>query len=120
MSCCILRTNPVLPVRDISATAEFYTNLGFINVLYQDDQYLVIAREGFQLHFRKREVMKSSDAQKCHIHVDKVDAFRISIGPEHFEHISKISLKPTGLREFSVQDPDGNQICFGEVVMEPV
>lgn len=114
-----MRTNPVLTVRDIPTTLGFYENLGFTTVLYQDENYLVIAREGFQLHF-SRSAGDAEQKQKCHLTVDRVDAFRVSIGPDNFEHISEISLKPTGLREFSVMDPDGNQLSFGEVVMEPV
>lgn len=89
----LLKGIPVLASLNIKKTVEFYkTKLGFNKIGYLDDNYAVIARDNFVVHF-----------WKCN---DKIH-------PN-----GTLKNHPYGMREFAIIDLDGNLIKFGQEISE--
>lgn len=110
---------PKLPMRDLAATRAFYMDqLGFaVNGQYPD--YLIVERDGLELHFfRHRELDPLTNDGQVYIRVNEIDALYrslvdrgVSIHPN-----GALSTKPWGQREFALLDPDHNLLTFGEAV----
>lgn len=111
-----------LPVRDVRASAEFYSGLLGLEVgtLWPEDcpEFAILSRDGLrlQLGLSERSEIGSftlcfdvSDAMSLHSEIkDKVE---IDWGPEvYFYH----------RREFAFRDPDGHTIIISEVTSDPI
>jgi catechol 2,3-dioxygenase-like lactoylglutathione lyase family enzyme len=111
---------PILPSRDLAATATFYSSLGFEQAGLWPDEYLIVMRDEIGLHFfLSRDHDPASSDHGCYLYVPDADAV--------FAEFSRLGL-PTagiprlhgapqdtdyGLREFAVVDIDGNLLRIG-------
>lgn len=108
-------TNPILPVDDIDAAADFYTRLG-LDVFRYDDGYAWVRHCGWEwAHLRLVESVVGNEAS-AYWHVTDVDAWRSAmqacagddiVVPEPVD-------TPWGQREFAITDPSGNVIRIGQ------
>jgi catechol 2,3-dioxygenase-like lactoylglutathione lyase family enzyme len=111
---------PILPARDLSATAAFYERLGFEEVRHWPGVYLIVMREGAVLHFFPSPSLDPSTSDAgCYLYVEDADALfaeYASVGLPG-EGIPRLHGAPEdadyGLREFAVVDPDGNLLRIG-------
>lgn len=110
--------HPKLPMRDKSVTKEFYINqLGFRQFGSDYPDYLMIEKEGIQIHFFE---FKNLDPKKnyaqVYIRTNDIDRLHQSLVD------NKVNLHPNGplqnkawgQREFSLLDPDNNLLTFGQ------
>jgi catechol 2,3-dioxygenase-like lactoylglutathione lyase family enzyme len=131
------RTIPALPVRDAASAAAYYRDrLGF-RVLHEDEGFVVLERDGAQVHlwqagdeaWRDRaadEPPVRSGAESfiagtasCRIEVDGVDALYEELRSSDVLHpVSRDGVSKTeyGTREFATLDGDGNLLSFFEWV----
>jgi catechol 2,3-dioxygenase-like lactoylglutathione lyase family enzyme len=135
----IRAVEPVFAVRDLEAAMAFYERLGF-NVRRHDAGYGYAEREGLRIHLRASpEIDPSSSYSEIYLDTAEVDQLheewrtlgllpvRSSIGPEIKTEVRRrweagepvglisefVQDKPWGIREFSIRDPDNNQIRIG-------
>ena len=111
--------NPKLPMRDKSATKEFYLNqLGFEQFGKADyDGYLMVQKDNIQIHFFEfKDLDPKENYGQVYIRTDEIDSLyeemkakRSSIHPA-----GHLQSKPWGQKEFSMLDPDNNLITFGQ------
>lgn len=111
--------NPKLPMREKSATYDFYINqLGF--KIFGDDDYdgyLMIEKDNIQIHFFEyKDLDKMQNYGQVYIRTNSIDQLyqsyldnKVGIHPN-----GKLNFKPWGQREFSILDPDNNLLTFGE------
>lgn len=114
--------SPVVPVRDVRATASFYErHLRFRTVFVTDDaSYGIVARDGQAIHL----TCAADDEQTLHatannisffLAVEDIDALwadvQASAPPTK---VRALEMKPWGVREFHILDPDGCLLRFGE------
>jgi catechol 2,3-dioxygenase-like lactoylglutathione lyase family enzyme len=114
------KLSPILPSRDIAATAEFYARIGFAPV-YRDEDYLLVQRDGAELHFFRapwHDPIASDHG--AYLRPDDIDAFSAEVaalglpsGPA-FPRFLPAEDKPWGMREAALWDPDGNLIRAGQ------
>src|ERR1700689_3183929 len=123
------RPAPIFPVRDLNFSLAFYERLGFRTDTY-DEGYGFARRERLRLHLR---VMPELDplANNSGVYVDapavgalhsewlacglRVVAADIQEADERAGRITEtVEAKPWGVREFTVMDPDNNQLRFGQ------
>ena len=130
------RTIPALPVRDAAAAAAFYRDrLGF-RVLHQEDAFVVLERDGAQVHLweaddeswrdrpaeDERPVQSGAESfiagtASCRIEVAGVDDLYEELSARAVLHpVSQGGVSETdfGSREFATLDADGNLISFFE------
>lgn len=113
--------HPKLPMRDKAKTLAFYTQkLGFTIVGSADyPDYLMLTKDTIELHFFAfADLNPTENYGQVYIRVQDIDALYqhyttqgVPIHPN-----APLSLKPWGVREFSVLDSDMNLLTFGEVV----
>jgi catechol 2,3-dioxygenase-like lactoylglutathione lyase family enzyme len=117
---------PILPSRDLSATAEFYARLGFERSGMWPDEYLIVTRDDIGLHFfLAPDVDPSSSIAGCYLYVSDADALFAEFSRVRLplEGIPRLHGPPHdtdyGLREFAVVDHDGNLLRIGSSVADP-
>jgi catechol 2,3-dioxygenase-like lactoylglutathione lyase family enzyme len=112
----ITHARPVLASLDHAATAAFYAKLGF-SVAVHDPDYLIMGRDGIELHFWRCEDRRIAEAMSCYLRSPNVDA----LYREFSESAGEIEMSEPrdyewGMREFYVWDPNGNLLRFGQRV----
>lgn len=112
----LLRGIPVLASLDIKKTVAFYkSKLGFNRVGYLDDNYAVIARDKFVVHFWKCNDKIHPENTSCYVDVENIDKLYEELKLFNVIHPNgHLEDKPYGMREFSILDNDGNLIKFGQ------
>jgi catechol 2,3-dioxygenase-like lactoylglutathione lyase family enzyme len=112
--------HPVLPSKDVAATATWYVErLGF-QLLGQDvasaPRYAVLRRDAVVLHLQwhdPAEWASGADRPMLRFRVPDVDLLFEEFRPQGVFH-ERTALRETswGTREFAFYDPDGNGLTF--------
>jgi len=121
---------PVLGVRDVRATAEYWRDvLGFTldpqagifdGVDAEEGAvYALLARDGARVHFqiRRREPRppeRESIETDLYFFVEDVDALHREFAERGAEITQSPTDAPYGLREIRIEDPNGIRITFGQ------
>ncbi|MEM8928619.1 MAG: VOC family protein [Bacteroidota bacterium] len=113
--------NPKLPMRDQTATREFYlTQLGF-KVFGEYDGYLMIKKDKIQIHFFLfQELDPKENYAGVYIRTDHIDEWYQSLldNKTAIHPNGKLEAKPWKQKEFSIVDPTGNLLTFGQGIEE--
>jgi predicted enzyme related to lactoylglutathione lyase len=113
MSTRLMQIAPAFAVRDLDAMVEFYGNaLGF-EARYKSGVYAVLSSDDVQLHlYPERDGFKAGQSS-AYIFVQNVDAV--------YEKASKLAKvvhpiadQEYGLRDFLMEDPEGNRIGIAQ------
>lgn len=121
---------PMLSVADVEKTLRFYQQaLGFEVVhRYEQDGFLhwALVRSGAtELMFARCDVSQSvlPFDTKTHLvlyfHLDDVDALHTSLKAQEYP-VSNLQVTFYQMQEFTLRDPDGYQLCFGQKLGEQV
>jgi catechol 2,3-dioxygenase-like lactoylglutathione lyase family enzyme len=111
---------PILPTRDVPAAAAFWHRLGFVTQYRDDARYLLMTREGAEVHFFLHPQL--DPATNDHgAYLRPADIFALSaewaklglpaVGVPRFVPVEN---KPWGMAELALVDPDGNLIRAGQ------
>lgn len=113
--------NPKLPMRNKTATKDFYVNkLGFENVGSSDyDGYLMVEKDSIEIHFFEfKEIDSKENYSGVYIRTNDIDNLyqsfldnKINIHPN-----GALETKPWEQREFALLDPDNNLLTFGQSI----
>jgi len=105
-------TVPVLASLDLDESATFYTDrLGF-GIRLRAEGYLIVARDGCELHFWHCGERHVAENTSCYVRGDTralyadFTARGLAVEPP--------AERPWGMRELYVIDPHGNLLKFGE------
>ena len=115
------RPVPILPCTDPAVTAAFWESLGFRVVDASPDStpYLIAVRQGAELHFATDpDVTAAAPRAACYVHVPDATAVHAewsglglpATGPGS---VGRPEVRPWGLLEVWVTDPDGTVVRFG-------
>jgi catechol 2,3-dioxygenase-like lactoylglutathione lyase family enzyme len=109
---------PRLPARDIAETEKFYQeHLDFETVTKLDD-YLILSRNGMELHFYQNRVMNvQKNNTMLYVRVDHhIQELHEKAVTESLPLtvLGKLEEKPWGEIEFSLLDPSHNLLTFGQ------
>lgn len=109
--------SPVLPVKDLNTTIEWYSSLGFeLSFKWgEPGSYAIMARDNLKMHFCLQE--DDYQPSKTHTHLY---FFVYDVDELYNEFISN-GLKPSlpmtheyGMRDFDLIDLNGYRLCFGK------
>jgi catechol 2,3-dioxygenase-like lactoylglutathione lyase family enzyme len=110
---------PILPSCDLDATRAFWGRLGFQDAGEDHDDYLILARDGVELHFF---LWPAHDPDQCYagayLRVSDPATLDAEWGASDLPtsgipRLIRVEDKPWGMRELAVIDPDGNLIRVG-------
>lgn len=111
---------PILPSRDLAATAEFYARLGFEQTGLWPDEYLIVTRGDVGLHFFfAPDVDPWTSIAGCYLYVSDADSLfaefsRVGLPGEGIPRLHGAPQDTDyGLREFALVDLDGNLLRTG-------
>jgi catechol 2,3-dioxygenase-like lactoylglutathione lyase family enzyme len=111
--------NPKLPMRNKVATREFYIDkLGFSFFGNADyDGYLMVEKDHVQLHFFEfKELNPLENYGQVYIRTSHIaDWYKLAIDKNLMLPLAgHLEIKPWGMKEFSLLDPDHNLLTFGQ------
>jgi predicted enzyme related to lactoylglutathione lyase len=103
---------PELPVADVERAQQHYRDaLGFkIGWLYSDKEIGAVSRENVAIFFRKRE--PPFEPTVHWVFAEDVDASFQELTSLGANIVDPLERKPWGLRQFTVEDLDGNLFYF--------
>ncbi|MCJ0765075.1 bleomycin resistance protein [Variovorax terrae] len=105
-------TIPVLASLDLRETESFYRErLGFTPRLRAPD-YLIVEREGCEIHFWLCAERRIAENTSCYVRGD-TRALHRDFGHRGLA-LPAPEVRPWGMRELYVIDPHGNLLKFGE------
>ena len=105
-------TVPVLASLNLAETLRFYTErLGFAPLLEMDN-YLILQRDGCELHFWPCDDRHIAENTSCYVRGD-TDALRADFTARGLPLAAPV-VQPWGMKEMFVIDPHGNLLKFGE------
>jgi len=109
---------PVLSVSDLTRAIDFYHRLGFSSKRYKDgDIYAFIQRDRHELHLRKFTTL-NADQNATSVYFYLIEGTAAALEAEF--RASGITIREPlaprewKMNEFALNDPDGNQLVFGE------
>lgn len=113
--------SPKLPMRDKTATREFYlSKLGFEEFGNADfDHYLMLQKDNIQIHFFEfKELDPKENYGQVYIRTDNINTFYQSLldNKTAIHPNGHLQVKPWGQKEFSLLDPDNNLLTFGQSI----
>jgi uncharacterized glyoxalase superfamily protein PhnB len=108
---------PVLVVEDIIRSTEHYRDvLGFrIGFIYGEPPYYAgVERDAVVIHLQAaRETKRQPGHGAVNIFVTGVDELYRELKARGARTLNEPKDYPYGMRDFDVNDLDGNQLCFG-------
>lgn len=119
----LININPKLPMRDKTATRDFYLNkLGFAQSGGDFDGYLMVKKDNVEIHFFEfAELDVKENYGQVYIRTNDIDELyksfqnsEVNIHPN-----GDLQTKPWGQKEFSILDPDHNLLTFGQSLQQP-
>ncbi|BCL74980.1 hypothetical protein JHS3_07160 [Jeongeupia sp. HS-3] len=110
----ITATVPVLASLNIAESAAYYQTLGFAVTLQLPD-YLIVARDGCELHFWPCDERHIAESTSCYVRSDDVDALHAEFTERGVRHRPPV-VQPWGMKELYILDPHGNLLKFGEII----
>ena len=113
--------NPKLPMRDKSATKEFYiSKLGFQQFGGEYEGYLMVQKDNIQIHFFEfNELDPKENYGQVYIRTGNIDEwYKLALDKKiNMPEAGDLQLKPWRQKEFSLLDPDNNLLTFGQSVI---
>jgi catechol 2,3-dioxygenase-like lactoylglutathione lyase family enzyme len=109
-----LHAAPVLCVRDLDRSVDFYGRIGF-SLTARYDTYALLACECVQIHLRlDRAIDPAENPCGAYFYLEEVDAFAEEMREADVPLLEPPSDRFWYMRECSISDPDGNLLRFGE------
>ena len=109
---------PKIPFIDKQLTIDFYSRLGFImNADYNN--YVIMTSLHTELHFFSFPELKPDQSDfMIYLRVQNIDAFYADVQEKGvaIHPNGKLSVRPWKQKEFSVTDPNGTLLTFGQSV----
>ena len=125
------RASPVLGVRRVRTTAEYYRDvLGFtldpVDGVFQpspdepEGVYAIVKRQGVWIHFQVRrgdaaERKRAAFERDTYLYIDDVYALYADLNRHGANILEPPNLTPYGIREMVIEDLNGCRIAFGEI-----
>lgn len=111
--------HPKLPMKNLAATKDFYTNkLGF-TLIADYGEYLIVRRDNIEIHFFAfAELDPLTNYGQVYIRTDDIESLYAALlknGTEIHPN-GQLETKPWAQKEFSLLDSDHNLLTFGQAV----
>lgn len=107
-------TIPVLPSLNLAETEAFYGMwLGFVPELYDEEKYLIVRRDGMEMHFWFADDRRLPENTSCYIRGGQIERLYEEYRRTNVPGLHPMSVRPWGMKEFYIHDPHGNLLRFG-------
>lgn len=108
-----LGANPILPVKNVKDTANFYAGeLAFnIEILWENPPYAAVARDKTIIEFGEGR-KEYAGTGVCVIFVSDVDQVYKEYSDKDIEFVGDLADRYYGSRDFRIKDNNGNMLIF--------
>ena len=108
-----LGANPILPVKNVKDTANFYADeLAFkIEILWENPPYAAVARDKTIIEFGEGR-KEYAGTGVCVIFVSDVDQVYKEYSDKDIEFVGDLADRYYGSRDFRIKDNNGNMLIF--------
>lgn len=108
---------PRFLVADVLASVDYYREqLGFelVDTFQDPPTYATVSRDGGEVHLARRSAGMAPGGirSSCYAYTDDVDALYEEMGSREARIVEGPTTRVYGMREFVVEDPDGNRLVF--------
>lgn len=111
---------PTFLVKNMSRALEFYREkLGFAIALQSESNYTAISRDLIQIGLALDKTLPKGRFSSCYVKMTRIDVYYAEVKSRGVKPTAELKTHPSKMREFSVTDPDGNILIFGEYVGQP-
>lgn len=111
--------SPFLATEDLSAALAFYLDkLGF-SLAWEwghPTELAAVCRGEVELTLASRADAKPGGISRLYLHIDGIDDYHAQLLAAGVAITVAIGDRPYGMRDFSVTDPAGNVLCFGQAL----
>jgi len=98
----------------------FYQRLGFDTQAWRNsDEYGFLQRDGQRLHLSRSEKLtdnQSAAAVYFHLIKGTAESLQAEFLAAGIEILNPLAPRPWNMKNFTISDPDGNMLHFGEVL----
>jgi uncharacterized glyoxalase superfamily protein PhnB len=115
----IVDSTPILPVTEMDASVAFYVTAGF-DVRQYDGGYAFVSIDDqsvFDLDRVDKAVTPATNGAGCYLIVEDVDGWHQRLSDLKMA-VTPLEDRPWGMREFSLTDPNGNNLRFGRATRD--
>jgi catechol 2,3-dioxygenase-like lactoylglutathione lyase family enzyme len=105
---------PQLPVTDIPATQAWYRDVRGFAVAGANDDFGAVSADRVEIFFRR--VDTPGPSVTCCVRVEDADALCEAYRERGAKIVEEISDRPWGMREFTVEDPNGHLFRIGHAI----
>ncbi|WP_349435287.1 VOC family protein [Pararhizobium sp. A13] len=107
---------PVLPSLNIPETLSFYRDkLGFGTLVYETEDYLILRRDGMELHFWLIDDRSLCEKTSVYLRGGGIADLHREFAARGVDRLSEMALRPWNMEEFYIHDPHGNLLRFGRI-----
>ncbi|MFQ5991552.1 MAG: bleomycin resistance protein [Nitrospiraceae bacterium] len=105
---------PEFPVADVVETQRYYRDvLGFRIDWLWDDNFGAVSKGEVELFFFKSKSPNPPKGFGCYLFVDNADEIYELYKKKGARVIDELGSKPWGMREFTIEDPNGHFLRIG-------
>jgi predicted enzyme related to lactoylglutathione lyase len=104
---------PALPVADVARSVAHYRDVLGFSINYAQHDIAVLDRDAVRVLLVARTASRPGPGA-CYVYVDDADALHAELLAKGAAVSGPPVSRPWGLREFTVADPDGNEIGLGQ------
>lgn len=117
MNNSFLGSNPILPVKSVVETANFYKEkLGFnINGIWENPSYGVVSRDNAVIEFGEGR-KEYAGSGICIVRVENADMIYSEWKLKDVEFVGDFSERDYGSKDFRVKDNNGNTLIIGHAL----
>jgi catechol 2,3-dioxygenase-like lactoylglutathione lyase family enzyme len=112
----VIQGAPVLHVGDVKATASWYRDVLGFKWDFGDAEYAVVWRDNSAIHFARGSGGPLPSGIHLFQWIRDVDAYHGEVRERGAEVVEKPTDRPYHIREFTVRDPNGIDIIFGQEI----
>jgi uncharacterized glyoxalase superfamily protein PhnB len=98
----------------------FYQRLGFDTQAWRDsDEYGFLQRDGQRLHLSRSEQLTSNQVQRPSTYISlkgTAESLQAKFLAAGIKILNPLAPRPWNMKDFTISDPDGNMLHFGEVL----
>ena len=112
-----LGANPILPVKNVVETANYYKDkLGFtINILWEDPSYRVVVRGDAVIEFGEGR-KEHAGSGICVIRVEDANTIYNELTAKEIEFVGDFSERDYGSKDIRIKDNNGNMLIIGHAL----
>ena len=114
------RSMPVLSVKDVESSAEFFTKqLGFsLAGFWKDDagkpRFAIVIMDNITVGLQGGKACSNDGQWAAYFYVADIEAFATHAASKGVKVHREVTDQPYGCRDMEIEDLDGNILCFGQ------